>query len=126
MTNKLRNELKKRLEITQKWCDYFLEREKNRKISIQANKALNKDKPFLGLIFILLYLPTKILGKFLSICRWNAYNKACKEMEIIIKELKDGEDYNKMTKKELKRALEERGIHVGESLISIEGDKNDQ
>ena len=99
MTNKLRNELKKRLEITQKWCDYFLEREKNRQISIQANKALNKDKPFLGLIFILLYLPTKILSKFLSICRWNAYNKACKEMEIIIKELKDNNKQKQQRRK---------------------------
>ena len=55
MTNKTRNKLKERLKYTQKWAEHFLDVEKHRSISKNARKALNKDRPFLGFIFIILY-----------------------------------------------------------------------
>jgi hypothetical protein len=76
--------LKERLKATEKWIEYFLDVEKNRSISKRALKALNKDKPFLGFIFGTIYLPTDIIW-------WNRYRKACKEIEIIRKELKSYE-----------------------------------
>ena len=57
MSNKTRNILKERLKNTQEWGEHFLEAEKHRSISKNARKALNKDRPFLGFIFI-------ILGRF--------------------------------------------------------------
>ena len=87
MTNKTRNILKERLKNTQEWGEHFLEAEKHRSISKNARKALNKDKPFLGFIFIILYIPSRILDFVLSTFRWNRYRKALKEIEIIRKEL---------------------------------------
>jgi hypothetical protein len=88
MTNKTRNKLKERLKYTQKWAEHFLDVEKHRSISKNARKALNKDRPFLGFIFIILYLPSRLLDFILSMFRWNRYRKAQKEIEIIRKELK--------------------------------------
>ena len=88
MSNKTRNILKERLKNTQEWGEHFLEAEKHRLISKNARKALNKDRPFLGFIFIILYIPSRILDFVLSTFRWNRYRKACKEIEIIRKELK--------------------------------------
>ena len=87
MTNKTRNILKERLKNTQEWGEHFLEAEKHRSISKNARKALNKDRPFLGCIFIILYIPSRILDFVLSTFRWNRYRKALKEIEIIRKEL---------------------------------------
>ena len=91
MTNKTRNKLKERLKYTQKWAEHFLDVEKHRSISKKARKALNRDKPFLGLIFIVLYLPTRILDFILDTIWWNRYRKWCKEVEIIKKELRSYE-----------------------------------
>jgi len=88
MTNKTRNKLKERLENTQKWADNFLEIEKHREISKKALRQLNKDKPFLGFIFETIYIPTRIWNFISDIIWWNKYHKACKEIEIIRKELK--------------------------------------
>ena len=88
MTNKTRNKLKERLEHTQKWAENFLEVEKHREISKKALKQLNKDKPILGWIFTIIYLPSRIWDVIYTIIWWNKYRKACKEIEIIRKELK--------------------------------------
>ena len=89
--NKRYYKLKKRLKHTQEWMEHFLEVEKNREISKKARKALNNDKPFLGLIFIILYLPTRITGFISDTIWWNRYRKCGKEVEIIKKELKSYE-----------------------------------
>ena len=81
------HKLKQRLKYTQAWMENFLEVEKNREISRKARKALNKDKPFLGLIFIVLYLPTRVLSFISDTIWWNRYRKCDKEVEIIKKEL---------------------------------------
>ena len=91
MTNKTYNRLKERLKVTEKWIEHFLEVEKNREISKKARRAINKDKPFLGLIFIILYLPSRLLDFILNTFRWNRYRKAQKEIEIIKKELESYE-----------------------------------
>ena len=91
MPNKRYYKLKKRLKHTQEWMEHFLEVEKNREISKKARRAINKDKPFLGLIFIVLYLPTRVLGFISDTIWWNRYRKWCKEVEIIKKELKSYE-----------------------------------
>ena len=85
--NKRYDRLKTRLKATQAWMDHFLEVEKNREISRKARKALNKDNPFLGLIFIVLYLPTRVLSFISDTIWWNRYRKCDKEVEIIKKEL---------------------------------------
>ena len=87
MTNKTRNKLKERLKYTQKWAEHFLDVEKHRSISKKARKALNKDRPFLGFIFIIIYLPTRIIGFISDTIWWNRYRKAQKEVEIIKKEI---------------------------------------
>ncbi len=83
--------LKRRLKYTETCIENFLEVERHRSISKKARRALNKDKPFLGLIFIVLYLPTRILDFILDTIWWNRYRKWCKEVEIIKKELRSYE-----------------------------------
>ena len=73
------------------WMYTTIDGLKHRTISKKARKAINKDKPFLGLIFIVLYLPTRVLGFILDTIWWNRYRKWCKEVEIIKKELKSYE-----------------------------------
>jgi len=79
--------LKSRLKYTETCIENFLDVEKHRTISKKARKALNRDKPFLGLIFIVLYLPTRVLGFISDTLWWNRYRKWCKEVELIKKEL---------------------------------------
>ena len=79
--------LKQRLKHTEKWIEGFLDIEKHKEISKKALRQLNKDNPILGLIFIIIYLPTKIYDFIYTIIWWNRYRKACKEVEIIRKEL---------------------------------------
>ena len=89
--NKRYHKLKRRLKATEEWIEHFLEVEKNREISKKARRAINKDKPFLGLIFIILYLPTRITGFISDTIWWNRYRKWCKEADIIKKELESYE-----------------------------------
>ena len=89
--NKRHRRLKERLKQTELMIEHFLDVEKHRTISKKARKALNRDKPFLGLIFIVLYLPTRVLGFISDTLWWNRYRKWCKEVEIIKKELKSYE-----------------------------------
>ena len=89
--NKRYHKLKRRLKATEEWSEHFLEVEKNREISKKARRAINKDKPFLGLIFIILYLPTRITGFISDTIWWNRYHKCGKEIEIIKKELESYE-----------------------------------
>ena len=89
--NKRYHRLKSRLKYTETCIENFLDVEKHRTISKKARKALNRDKPFLGLIFIVLYLPTRVLGFISDTIWWNRYRKWCKEVEIIKKELKSHE-----------------------------------
>ena len=79
--------LKQRLKHTEKWIEGFLDIEKHKEISKKALRQLNKDNPILGLIFIIINLPTKIYDFIYTIIWWNRYRKACKEVEIIRKEL---------------------------------------
>ena len=90
MSNK-HHRLKRRLKYTETCIENFLEVERHRSISKKARRALNKDKPFLGLIFIVLYLPARILDFILDTIWWNRYRKWCKEVEIIKKELRSYE-----------------------------------
>ena len=83
--------LKNRLKYTETCIENFLEVERHRSISKRARRALNKDRPFLGLIFIIIYLPTRIIGFISDTIWWNRYRKWCKELEIIKKELKSYE-----------------------------------
>lgn len=83
--------LKNRLKYTETCIENFLEVERHRSISKKARTALNKDRPFLGLIFIIIYLPTRIIGFISDTIWWNRYRKWCKELEIIKKELKSYE-----------------------------------
>ena len=85
--NKRYYRLKSRLKYTEICIENFLDVEKHRTISKKARKSLNRDKPFLGLIFIILYLPTRITGFISDTLWWNRYRKAQKEIEIIKKEL---------------------------------------
>ena len=71
----------------EKWVEHFLEVEKHRSISKKALKALNKDKPILGFIFRIIYLPTRIWDFISDIIWWNRYRKCCKEVEVIKQEL---------------------------------------
>ena len=89
--NKRYHRLKNRLKHTENCIEHFLDIEKNRTISKKALKALNKDKPFLGLFFIVLYLPTRIIGFISDTLWWNRYRKWCKEVEIIKKEIESYE-----------------------------------
>jgi hypothetical protein len=79
--------LKRRLKSTQDWTENFLEVERHRSISKRARRALNKDRPFLGLIFIILYLPTRISEFISDTIWWNRYRKAQKEVEIMKEEV---------------------------------------
>ena len=91
MPNKRYHRLKSRLKHTEICIENFLDVEKHRTISKKARKALNKDKPFLGFIFRIIYLPTRIWD-FISDTLWgNRYRKWCKEVEIIKKELESYE-----------------------------------
>ena len=85
--NKRYDRLKTRLKSTQAWMDRFLEVEKNREISKKARRALNRDRPFLGLIFIIIYLPTRVMSFISDTIWWNRYRKAQKEVEFIKKEI---------------------------------------
>ena len=64
---------------------------KHRSISKRALKSLNKDKPFLGFIFRIIYLPTRICDFISDIIWWNKYCKCCKEVDILKKELESYE-----------------------------------
>ena len=91
MPNKRYRRLKERLKYTETYIENFLDVEKHRAISKKARKALNKDKPFLGFIFRIIYLPTRI-GGFIYDTLWsNRYRKWCKEVEIIKQELESYE-----------------------------------
>ena len=83
--------LKSRLKYTETCIENFFRCRKHRTISKKARKALNKDRPFLGLIFIIIYLPTRIIEFISDTIWWNRYRKWCKELEIIKKELKSYE-----------------------------------
>ena len=85
--NKRHRRLKERLKYTETCIENFLEVERHRSISKKARRALNKDRPFLGLIFIIIYLPTRIIGFISDTIWWNRYRKAQKEVEIIKKEI---------------------------------------
>jgi len=85
--NKRYHRLKSRLKYTEICIENFLDVEKHRTISKKARKSLNRDKPFLGLIFIILYLPTRVFGFIADTLWWNRYRKWCKEVELIKKEL---------------------------------------
>ena len=91
MTNKRYRRLKERLKYTETSIENFLDVEKHRTISKRARKALNKDKPFLGFIFRIIYLPTRIWGFIYDTLWSNRYRKWCKEVEIIKKELESYE-----------------------------------
>ena len=90
MSNR-RYRLKERLKTTEKWIESFLDVEEHREISRNALRQLNKDKPFLGFIFRIIYLPTRIWDYIYTIIWWNRYRKWCKEVEIIKKELESYE-----------------------------------
>ena len=90
MSNR-RYRLKERLKATETWIEHFLDVEKHRSISKRALKALNKDKPFLGFIFRIIYLPTRIWDFISDIIWWNRYRKCCKEVEVIKQELESYE-----------------------------------
>ena len=79
--------LRERLKVTEKWIEHFLDVEKHRSISKKALKSLNKDKPVLGFIFRIIYLPTRIWDFISDIIWWNRYRKCCKEVEVIKQEL---------------------------------------
>ena len=81
--------LRERLKVTEKWIEHFLDVEKHRSISKKALKSLNKDKPILGFIFRIIYLPTRIWDFISDIIWWNRYRKCCKEVEFIKQELKN-------------------------------------
>ena len=89
--NKRYRRLKERLKYTETCIENFLDVERHKTITRKARKALNKDKPFLGLIFIVLYLPTRIIGFIADTLWWNRYRKWCKELELIKKELESYE-----------------------------------
>ena len=89
--SKRRYRLKERLKTTEKWIEHFLDVEKHRSISKKALKSLNKDKPFLGFIFRIMYLPTRIWDFISDIIWWNRYRKCCKEIEVIKQELESYE-----------------------------------
>ena len=89
--NKRYHKLKKRLKATEEWIEHFLDVEKHRSISKRALKSLNKDKPFLGFIFRIIYLPTRIWDFISDIIWWNRYRKCCKEVEVIKQELESYE-----------------------------------
>ncbi len=88
MSNK-KYRLRERLKVTEKWIEHFLDVEKHRSISKKALKSLNKDKPILGFIFRIIYLPTRIWDFISDIIWWNRYRKCCKEVEFIKQELKN-------------------------------------
>jgi len=88
MSNK-KYRLRERLKVTEKWIEHFLDVEKHRSISKKALKSLNKDKPVLGFIFRIIYLPTRIWDFISDIIWWNRYRKCCKEVEFIKQELKN-------------------------------------
>ena len=90
MSNR-RYRLKERLKVTEKWIEHFLDVEKHKSISKKALKSLNKDKPFLGFIFRIIYLPTRIWDFISDIIWWNKYRKRCKEIEVIKQELESYE-----------------------------------
>ena len=85
--NKRYRRLKSRLKHTELMIEHFLDVERHRTISKKARRALNKDRPFLGLIFIIIYLPTRIIGFISDTLWWNRYRKWCKELELIKKEI---------------------------------------
>ena len=89
--NKRYHRLRERLKHTELMIEHFLDVEKHRAISKKALKQLNKDKPVLGFIFIILYLPTKVMGLISDTIWWNKYRKWCKEVEIIKKEIESYE-----------------------------------
>ena len=90
MSNR-RYRLKERLKVTEKWIEHFLDVEKHKSISKKALKSLNKDGPFLGFIFRIIYLPTRIWDFISDIIWWNRYRKCCKEVEVIKQELESYE-----------------------------------
>ena len=90
MSNR-RSRLKERLRTTEKWIETVLDVEKHRSISKKALKSLNKDKPFLGFIFRIIYLPTRIWDFISDVIWWNRYRKCCKEIEVIKQELESYE-----------------------------------
>ena len=63
------------LKQHKKIIEHFLDVEKHRSISKKALKSLNKDKPFLGFIFRIIYLPTRIWDFISDIIWWNRYRK---------------------------------------------------
>ena len=81
--------LKERLDKTEKWIEHYLETEDHIQISRRAYiEACNKI-PVLGWVIRIFYLPTDII-KFFNGIKWRKeYYKACKEVEIIRKELEN-------------------------------------
>ena len=71
--DKRHRRLKERLKHTELMIEHFLDVEKHRSISKKALKSLNKDKPILGFIFRIIYLPTRIWDFISDIIWFNIY-----------------------------------------------------
>ena len=80
--------LKKRLDKAEKWIEHYLETEDHIQISRNALKQSYDEAPFLiRWIVKIFWLPTIVMS-FLYDMKWRyRYNKACKEVQIIRKEL---------------------------------------
>ena len=80
--------LKERLYKTEKWIEHYLETEDHIQISRNALKKSYDEIPFLlSWIVKIFYLPTTVMS-FLYDIKWRRkYYKACREVEIIKKEL---------------------------------------
>lgn len=80
--------LKERLDKTEKWIEHYLETEDHIQISRNALKqAYDQTPTLISWMFKIFHLPTTVLS-VLHDMKWRRkYYKACKEVEIIRKEL---------------------------------------
>ena len=85
--------IKERIQNRKEWVNYFSECLKHNDITSKVSKEFYEDKPILSFVFKLYFLPMNLYRYFYNLRMKHYYFKWKKEVEILERELNDGEGY---------------------------------
>ena len=85
--------IKERIQNRKEWVNYFSECLKHHDITSKVSKEFYEDKPILSFVFKLYFLPINLYRYFYNLRMKHYYFKCKKEVEILERELNEGEGY---------------------------------